>query len=410
MTAMRALPTIAAITLLAACTDPSFDVKINFEVLTPEDDTDKELQGLVTELTVSVIDAEAAGEAAGLGHDAECDDVAFGRIDAQVLQGARRASASVLDSPRISGVPRLGVKLVIAEGRSGNGRLFGAGCTRWEDVDGDAEVPVFVEVAPVARLFTRDQSPSDSLPMRVVVTAPWDDLVALGGRAAIAELHTKGAAVLETPLALTSDDGVTNTPGFTLGEPGPAQTLVRVRWAEDVLRVPSFRTWPTVASTDGARITLSTSPTNRVAPTWVIGRPTVMGMGMDMMTWAAAGLQVSATTGAEEILVAFRRVDNGLLQRVVIAAPGTRTQAFWASRIVTIRTTSWEQIGTNLQLETHHRRRDVGGDAGERDPRPPRLQRWRRRWADRAPHQRRRRRLSRLRRLPALGRRRPTTR
>src|SRR5687767_5685396 len=68
MSGMRALVAlavaVAALGALAACSDPTFDVHITYERLgVAEDD---ELPAHVATLTVSVIDAEAAGPAAGL--------------------------------------------------------------------------------------------------------------------------------------------------------------------------------------------------------------------------------------------------------------------------------------------------------------------------------------------------------
>ncbi|MBZ0231731.1 MAG: hypothetical protein K8M05_05225, partial [Deltaproteobacteria bacterium] len=79
---MRAL---VAIAVCAGCSDPTFDVAIRYEPLAVGEDD--QLAAHVATLTVSVVDAEAAGPAAGLDGDATCDDVAFGRVPDAVLEG-----------------------------------------------------------------------------------------------------------------------------------------------------------------------------------------------------------------------------------------------------------------------------------------------------------------------------------
>ncbi len=338
MSEMRAFAAITrgALVALVACADPRFDVEVSYEQLGVA--AASELAAQVSTLTVSVVDAVAAGPAAGLGRDATCDDVAFGRISAAVLEGARRASVSALDSPRLSGVPRLGAKLVIAEARSGGGTRIGGGCTPWGDVESDAVAAVRVEVAPRVRIFTRDEASSEPMPVQLVMTAPWDDLLPLAGRQVVAELHAS-AGVVEMAVEPTNLAGLTRTPDFSLDEPGPAQTLVRVRWADEPLRVPAFVLWPAMATTSGNRITLVSNDLSRIERSWVSG-PAIIG---GQTTWAAAAIQ-QRSPGAEEIVVAYFNPSTRKLAAVAIPAPGVRALALWDRSLYTIVDDGWHAI------------------------------------------------------------------
>jgi hypothetical protein len=138
-----------------------------------------------------------------------------------------------LDTPRISGVPRLGAKLVIAEARSAAGRRVGAGCTPVGDVEEDAHLHVAVDVAPRVRVFSRDEVGDAPSPVQLVVTAPWNDLLPLPDRRVIAELHA-ASGVVEMPVEATSAAGLTRTPALSRPLPSPSRMSTTAKAGDDV--------------------------------------------------------------------------------------------------------------------------------------------------------------------------------
>jgi hypothetical protein len=339
---MRALVVVAVLgPLAAACSDPTFDVAIEYEQLAGVAAADQLAEQVAT-LTVSVVDAVSAGPAAGLGREATCDDVAFGRIPEDVLEGARRASVGALDTPHLSGVPRLGQKLVIVEARAAGGRRVGGGCTKIGDVESDTTVDVLVEVAPRARVFTREEVTDEPTPINLVVTAAWNDLLVLGGRKVVAELHSTGG-VIEMVADATLDNGLTRTPDFSLTDPGPAQTLIRVRWAEDFIRVPAFVQWPAmpVLGNANAHFTLAADDGSRLGRSWVSG---VIAFE-NVTTWSAAALQKRATMPEE--LAVVRYIGGRLAPVPPISVPGTRAMALWNGALYTVTDNGWHTIDAN---------------------------------------------------------------
>jgi len=294
MTAMRALPTIAAITLLVACTDPRFDVKIAYDPLVTQAITEAEDAAALAgndakrlKVQVSVIDAAAAATTAdGDEAAASCKDFAFGRIDASVIDGARRASASAPagDDTHLSAVPRLGPKLVIVEVLNPAGRRVAVGCADVDDVTDDADVPVQVHVAPTVLVFDRQES-TEVAPVTLVAVAPWDPTLLVGGNQVITELHGGGATVSNDEdeddgvrLPEFGADGQYTTPLLALPAPtpeGPVLTLVRVQWAEEVIRLPAFVPWKAIQTTTGARITVGPDATQAYDRAWTT--PTLVG-------------------------------------------------------------------------------------------------------------------------------------
>lgn len=340
MSGMRAL---VATAVLAGCSDPTFDVAIRYEQLAGGDAA--QLAPHVATLTVSVIDAEAAGPAGGLDRDATCDDVAFGRVPDAVLEGARRASVGALDSPRLSGVPRLGAKLVVAEARDAGGRRVGGGCTPVGDIAEDTAVTVLVEAAPRVRLFAREEIASEPSPVGLVVTAAWDDLLPLPGRAIVAELHATGYFD-ERPVEPTSATGFARTPDFDgLTAPGPAQTVIRVRWGAEPLRVPAFVLWPSMQAVAGGRISLGPNDDARLPRSWVSGQATVNGV----TAWGAAALQKRTAAPAEEVVVVRFNTAMKKLAATVVDTPGARALALFDRRLYTMTAAGWQEV-TGLGL------------------------------------------------------------
>lgn len=351
MSGMRALVAIAVLgtPIAAACSDPTFDVSVRYEELPVGDD--QQLAPHVATLTVSVVDAEAAGPAAGLARNATCEDVAFARVDQAVLEGARRASVGALDTPRISGVPRLGAKLVVAEARNAGGRRVGAGCREVGDIESDHAVEVLVQVAPRVRVFARDEIAAEPSPVQLVVTAPWNDLLPLPDRQVVAELHA-ASGVVEMPVDPTGPTGLTRTPDFSLAEPGPAQTVIRVRWADEPLRVPAFVQWPSMPTGSGSRISLAPDDGARLPRSWVSGLAIIGGETV----WGAAALQKRAASPDEEVVVVRFNQNAKRLVGVTIVTPGARSLALWDRRLYTVTATGWQEItAAGLQV--------VGGSA-----------------------------------------------
>lgn len=344
MSGMRALVAMAMlgppIAMLGACSDPTFDIRITYEQL-PSVPEDQQLARHVATLTVSVIDAVAAGAAAGLDTgEATCEDVALGRVPEAVLEGARRASVGALDTPRISGVPRLGAKLVVAEARNAAGRRVGAGCNEdFDDIESNSTVPVLVHVAPRVRVFTRDEIGDQPSPVQLVVTAPWNDLLPLPERYVLAELFASSGRVDWTD-GTTSELGLLRTKQLTLAEPGPAQTVIRVRWADEPLRVPAFALWPAMPINGAPRFTLVPDDGSRTDRSWVSGPATINGV----TSWSAAALEKDAQANAEQVLVVRFNQQTDRLFTTTVPTPGTRAMALWQRELYTITASGWNKI------------------------------------------------------------------
>ncbi len=333
MDTMRAVKVLALATLgLVACDDPSVDVHITPLSGTEVDGSDLTDQLDTAEVTVSVIDPVSAGEALGPGRVASCDDVAFGRIPEGVLDGARRTSVTAGRGAQLSGVPRDGDKLFVVEARTRNGRRIGGGCTLEGPITTDTRVDVDLLIAPTVQVFGRQDTIEPST-VGLLLTAPWDPRLPVKRHPVAIDAHAAGMSSTESSRG--NDLGqflsrVLPPPDGAVWPVGPAQTLVRVAWAEDVVRIPAFRPWPQIAS-GGTEIKLAVGPTPTFSPRWSIRA------GTDQVSPYRFAAALQEVPGAEILVVGYDR-DQGQrqLRAVTFAAAGAEAVEFFGRKLVTI--------------------------------------------------------------------------
>lgn len=203
---------------LAGCKDPTIDVRIVVPTA-PHDYAE-----LVATMSLSV-----------LATDFTCDDAAYGEIDggAVALAQVAGATAATGESLALDGVPRLGAKLFIAEGRDEDGERVVAGCTPLGDIEDDVTVEIVTEAIGdlvVAPHFA-DQPAPDELP--IIVDDGFLAPAPLAGRGVRWKVLTCPAAAVTSGTADdTSATGATTVeitppPGY-----GPRPIHLRARWAE----------------------------------------------------------------------------------------------------------------------------------------------------------------------------------
>lgn len=322
---------------VAACSDPSIAIDLQY--------ADGALADRSASLTVSVIDAVSAGAALAPGHVATCDDVGFGLIAPEILEGARRASVAADAAARISGVPRLGPKLVIAEAKSAAGRRVGAGCTALGDIEDDVAVAITVEVAPRVQELGRAMTGTAPAPVTFIATATWDEAVPVAGRDVLVELYASGGLLDEARLT-TLPTGLAITPALDdRAVPGPLQTIVRVRWADQPLRVASYNEWARVPTATGMPVRISS--TARMPPAWITGTVD----GPSGMSWMALTLHSRLADDADELVAVFLDAGARLDQRA-IAAPGARAITVWGGKVWTVLNDGWYQFSITAMPAT----------------------------------------------------------
>lgn len=325
---------------LVACQDPSFDVVINDDALEALGATDYEL-------SISVISAADAGAAAfASGREATCEDIAFGRIPLDIIDGARRASVSY--GGKLSGVPRVENKLVVVEARKA-GKRYGAGCTAWGPVEEDASVKVTLAVAPLVQVFERADTTEPSS-VRVQLLAPWDEQIEIPGQPVLTEMHAgddasnkalcgpayegclaDGLGQFVTPLIAPPEGGWPD---------GPATTVVRVMWGDRVVRIPSFRDWRRI-ETEGARITLAEPASPGFSALWAF--PAAAPIASQEIFRFAATVQQPAAD-AEQLLVVEYLRSSGTISSFTLDAPGARAVAFFDGRLITALPTGFYSV------------------------------------------------------------------
>lgn len=318
---------------LAACNDPTVDVHIIAMPGTEVDGADLTDQLDTAEVTVSVIDPVSAGEVLGPGRIATCDDVAFGRIPDGVLDGARRTSVTAGRGAQISGVPRDGEKLFVVEARTRGGRRIGGGCTLQGPITTDTRVDVELLTAPTVQVFGRQDTIEPST-VGLLLTAPWDSRLPVKDHPVAIDAYAAGMS--STDSGRGNDMGqflsrVLPPPDGAAAWPvGPAQTLVRVAWAEQVVRIPAFRQWPQIAGVDGD-ITLEVGSTPTFSPRWSIRAGSDAG---SLYRFAAA---LQDVPGEEILVVAYdRNSDQRRLRATAYPAAGAEAVAFFGRKVVTI--------------------------------------------------------------------------
>lgn len=323
---MRIPPALAALAAAAlvvpACADPTLDVTIVYDRTSADT-----VEGAVPRLaaasyTISVVTIEDG-----------CDDVAYGRVPPEALLAAQRTTVNA-SAGRISGVPRLGRKLLLLDGRDRRGVRVAGGCTEVNDIESDTTVEVRAEPALRARLSAEVGGLGDVRdPGLPIVQGEMFDVVLReaifeGGTPRDRELDVQ----LRTPagearLAPDTDFDVAEvSPGIVrvtlrAAPPadvvGPGELVLRARWADEVLTVPAFFPADQIArhelGGDAAR------GRNRLAPSWaVLGLPSNVRI---------AGL--SQRADGEPTLSLYARVGTTLGVTAHLPAPDLRAIVAW---------------------------------------------------------------------------------
>jgi hypothetical protein len=124
---------VLAMLVAGACQDPTIDVAITVP------DAPRDYAGAVETMTVRVL--------APTDDAVDCDAIAFGLVDDDAIELAQVTSVSLRDGAgAIDGVPRLGRKLFLAEGRNLDGVAIVAGCSELvDDIDDDVTVAIATE-------------------------------------------------------------------------------------------------------------------------------------------------------------------------------------------------------------------------------------------------------------------------
>lgn len=277
-------PWLGAAVALAACSDPELTVTIVHD--------DPALEARLASMTVSVIELPANDD----GTAVTCDQVRYGRISRDRLDGGRRASTAA--GGRLTGVPRLGDKLVLLEGRDVDRARIAGGCEPLHAIEADTDVAIHAELAPRLRLVglggqARDpsQPPGD---FEVAVFAPPVDgapPVGLAGqvlevdvrdrkadRAAARPARFTSCGTAAAPCPRIDSVGLTTiaVADVVAGlappiRPGPVEIDVRAPWADEPLVVPAFEPLPLLAQQALAPSGLGRTP-NQAAPSWAVLR------------------------------------------------------------------------------------------------------------------------------------------
>lgn len=346
---------LLATAALAACSDPSLAIDIRYE--------DPALQDQLRSLTLAVVELPAHAD----GSPVACDEVRYGRVSRDSLDGGRRASASAGDgSAGLTGVPRLGEKLVILEGRDAAGARIAGGCAALGDIEADTRVEVTAEIVPRVRIIGADgavRDPSDPpATFAVGLLQPWREdgrVVGLGGRRVDVDLRDR-AADRETIASATScgDGGPACATGATTGlatvplslikdgltppiVPGPVEVIVRAPWIEEPLVARAFEPIPVVPGSEVflAPVGLQRTP-NQAAPSWAF----VKGTGL-----RAAALYVSGgDTRAYRIVLIENRVGTPVLTRrdILVGEPVFSLVA-WDGDFWTRTASGWRKVNFN---------------------------------------------------------------
>lgn len=326
----------------AGCSDPRLTVSVTY--------ADPDLRAQLASLTVSVVQLEPQG-----GAPVTCDDVEFGAIDRATLDGGRRASASALAAgASLEGVPRLGDKLFVLDGRDRNGNRIAGGCTAHGDIAEDTPVEVVAELAPRIRLVGSDgvRDPTDEpRDFTVVLYRPWKvegQTVGLPGREVRVDVRDRARDQRDYVTCATGQacitsgsDGVATIPlGTTRAKPGkglesgPIETIVRASWVEEPLLVRSFARLTevdTVTLVPGAR-------GNQGEPSWV-----VRSEGARLQ---AAALHTSGTPSVYRLILVHNSVARPLdfeREELVVDEP-VHALVAWDDGFWTLAASGWRHL------------------------------------------------------------------
>lgn len=356
---MRSLPVgplLGAALALTACADPELAISVRYE--DPGLAPDLDDRGPLRSLTLAVIELPPHPD----GSPVTCAEVRYGRISRDQLDGGRRTSASVLSGRAgLSGVPRLGEKLFVLDGRDVHGDRIAGGCLGHGDIEGDVALTVEAEIAPKIRVVgqrgvPRDPSaPPDDFDLGVYQPWPGDDgVVGLGGRVVEVDLRDRVADRAQIATATSCGDagpacvGDIGGTGFAtvplMGalrqltpalQPGPVEVTVRAPWAETPLVVRAFQPLEKVA--DAAKLLGPTRDShNQAAPSWAV----VRNGGL-----RAAALYVTGGDTPVYRIVVFSANDQYALNRhEIIADEPIRSLVAWHDQIWTRAASGWRQV------------------------------------------------------------------
>ena len=341
---------VGAALALAACSDPELAITVRYD--------DPDLPGRLQSLTLAVIELPPHPD----GSPVECDEVRFGRISREQLDGGRRASASAMSGTAgVSGVPRLGEKLLVLEGRDGGGRIAG-GCTEVGDIERDTTVEITAEVAPKVRLIgargtVRDPSdpPAD---FDLALFRPWkngDNVVALAGVPVEIDLRDRAADRARIAAVTSCDDGTAACADHPAGtvtvplttikdtltpalQPGPIEVLVRAPWLEEPLVGRAFEPLSALPGTEVFLAPLGMQRVaNQAAPSWAA----IRGAGL-----RAAAIYVSGgdLRTYRIVLIENRNNELTLVRREIVVGEPVFSVMAWGLDFWTRTGSGWRKI------------------------------------------------------------------
>lgn len=367
----------ATLVVLAGCTDPS--VHVSVVVASAPRDYAPHLETLA----ISVLATEEAG--------VDCEAIAYGEVDREALALAEVTGVTLLrgddvaDVP-ITGVPRLGHKLWLAEGRrADDGLAVIAGCAEQGDIEDDAEVTIVTEAVAQVTLAPHQADAPVPASLHVAVDDGLDDPEPLADRPVRWTIYGSGIAPIVGDPTTTGDDG---TVELALAPPdvfGPASIQVRARWARDLPELTTaFEGVPAASLSINRTCTGSLADTLAVdSASWsqfrLADRLAIAGLARDatrtrlyVASWdgAAAADVCSADLPGVTTFTILRSETTDPVDRLLVATPTlwVETEVDVAGDALTLTpraTTAWDNPGATapVALVTMRAcRREVGDD------------------------------------------------
>ena len=342
---------VGATLALAACSDPELAITVRYD--------DPTLRDQLRSLTLAVIELPANPD----GSPVDCDEVRFGRISRDQLDGGRRASASALSGATgLSGVPRLGEKLLVLEGRDRAGARIAGGCEIFGDIEGDTTVAITAEIAPKVRLIgargtVRDPSdpPAD---FDLALFRPWknaDAVVPLAGVRVRIDLRDRAADRMMIKEVTSCPDVATDCDGHPAGtvtvplstikttltpalQPGPVEVLVRAPWLDEPLVGRAWEPLPAFPGTEVFLAPLGMQRTaNQAAPSWAV----IRGSGLRAAAIYVAGGDARAY---RIILIESRGTELTLTRREIVVGEPVFSVVAWGPDFFTRAASGWRKI------------------------------------------------------------------
>lgn len=211
---------LSALLALAACADPELHVRFS----APEP--------YKSELATADIRVLEPPQAEPFG----CDDLAYGAVTAEVARVSRvlEQSARVDEIAPLADIDRLQPKLIVVDGRAGDGARLVTGCAELGAIDSTVDLEVLGE--PVPQITRPDNgslsfTPEGPTGQRISIHVHDRSDRPIGG--VNARWRIVGAGEAGSEGSPSSDaSGVLAFDITSPGRPGPFLLLVRVRWAE----------------------------------------------------------------------------------------------------------------------------------------------------------------------------------